>query len=59
MQTGFWSYRVPYHGNHEGPYATDVLPGPSYTDTFTGYTGGAFTSNGRVSDEHSYQQKGS
>lgn len=59
MQTGFWSYRVVYHGNHDGPYATDVLPGPSWTDTFTGYTGGAFTSNQRVSDEHSYQQKGS
>ena len=58
-QTGFWSYRVPYYGNTEGPYATDVRPGPSWTDSFSGYVGGAFTSNGRQSDEHSYQQKGS
>ena len=58
-QAGYWSYRVPYYGNTKGPYATDVKPGPSWTDTFTGYTGGAFTSNGRQSDEHSYQHKGS
>jgi len=58
-QTGYWSYRVPYLANTKGPYATDVLPGPSWTDSFTGYVGGAFTSNGRQSDEHSYQQKGS
>ena len=58
-QTGFWSYRVPYYGNTKGPYATDLKPGPSWTDSFTSYTGGAFTSNGRQSDEHSYQQKGS
>lgn len=59
LQTGLWSYRVVYRGNHDGPYATDVLPGPSFTDTFTGYTGGAFTSNQRTSDERSFQQKGS
>lgn len=57
-QTGYWSYKVPYYGNTRGPYATSVSPGPSWTDTFTGYIGGAFTSNGRQSDEHSYQQKG-
>ena len=58
-QTGFWSYRVPYYGNHFGPYATETLPGPAWTDSFTGYIGGGFTSNGRVSDEHSYQTKAS
>jgi hypothetical protein len=58
-QTGYWSYKVPYYGNTRGPYATTVSPGPSWTDSFSGYVGGAFTSNGRQSDEHSYQQKGS
>jgi hypothetical protein len=61
-QTGFWSYAVVYRGNDfGGPYKQDVHvpPGPSYLDTFTGYRGGAYASNQRTSDEHSYQQKGS
>ena len=58
-QAGYWGYKVPYFGNTVGPYATDVDPGPPWTDTFTGYVGGALLANGRQSDEHSWQQKGS
>jgi hypothetical protein len=57
-QTGYWNYHVDYTGNGNGPYPGSPT-GPSWTDTFTGVTGGEFASTGRKSQERSYQQKGS
>ena len=56
-QTSYWWYRTFYYGINGGPYATDKPAGPSFTDLFTGYTGGEFTNVGRRASERSFQQK--
>jgi len=59
LQTAYWWYRTFYFGNDTGPYATSKVPGPAYTDQFTGYTGGEFQNTGRRASERSFHTKGS
>jgi hypothetical protein len=59
FQSSRFYYHTDYDGPRVGPYKTDVVPGPSWRDQFTGQEGGDALQTGRMVKEQNFQQSGS